>query len=165
MHMEALGIEPKLLLAQVVNFFIIVVVLNVLLYKPILLMLEKRKKEIREGLEYTEKMRKENEVVELKKAKIIADSRKEGQQIIQEAQKLAKVEEKHIVEEARIAAEEIIEKGKLTARQERESMLKAVRKDAVLLAVSMAKRLLSESVSADLQHKILSKTIKQIESV
>lgn len=163
--MEALGIEPKLLLAQVVNFLIIVAVLNVLLYKPILSMLEKRKKEIEEGLEYTEKMRRENEVIEQKKAKIIAESRTEGQEIIREAQKHAKVEEKQILEEARIAAEDIIEKGKLTAQREKESMLKDVRKNAVDLAILISKRLLSESVSPDLQHKILAKHIKQIEHV
>ena len=42
--MEKLGIEPQLLLAQLVNFGIIIFVLSKFLYKPILDMLEKRKK-------------------------------------------------------------------------------------------------------------------------
>jgi len=163
--MEALGIEPKLLLAQVVNFLIIVVVLNVLLFKPILLMLEKRKKEIEEGLKYTENMRQENEAVEQKKAKIIDQSRKEGQLIIEEARKNAKVEEKQILEEARESAEEIIAKGKTTVAQERESMQKGIRKDSVQLAILIAKRLLSETVSAEIQHTILARHIKDIEKV
>jgi F-type H+-transporting ATPase subunit b len=163
--MEALGIEPKLLLAQVVNFLIIVVVLNVLLFKPILLMLEKRRKEIEEGLKYTENMRQENEAVEQKKAKIIDQSRKEGQLIIEEARKNAKVEEKQILEEARESAEEIITKGKDTVAQERESMQKGIRKDSVQLAILIAKRLLSETVSAEIQHTILARHIKDIEKV
>jgi len=163
--MEALGIEPKLLLAQVINFLIIVVVLNVLLFKPILSILEKRKKEIEEGLNYTEKMRQENEAVEQKKAKIIDQSRKEGLLIIEEARKNAKVEEKQILDEARESAEEIIAKGKMTVEQERESMQKGIRKDSVQLAVLMAKRLLSETVSAEIQHKILARQIKDIEKV
>ena len=44
--MEKLGIEPVLLAAQIVNFLVILVVLQKLLYKPILGMLEKRKREI-----------------------------------------------------------------------------------------------------------------------
>lgn len=163
--MEALGIEPKLLLAQVVNFFIIVVVLNVLLFKPILAMLEKRKKEIEEGLAYTEKMRQENESVVEKREKILAQSRKEGLGLIEEARKNAKVEEKQIVEEARKSAEEIIAKGKAAVAEERESMQKGIRKDSVQLAVLIAKRLLSESLSADVQHKILARHIKDIEKV
>jgi len=55
--MEKLGIEPSLLLAQIINFAIIVVVLSKLLYKPILSMLEKRKREIEESLRLTDKLR------------------------------------------------------------------------------------------------------------
>lgn len=165
LHMESLGIEPKLLLAQVVNFLIIVVVLNVLLYKPILTMLEKRKKEIKEGLEYTEKMRIEFENMEQKKEKILADSRKEGQRIIEEARTKGKSEEKLILEEAKREADEIVEKGKKVVLQERDGMQKSIRKDSVKLALLITKRLLSETVSQDMQHKILAKHIKEIEKV
>ncbi len=163
--MEALGIEPKLLLAQIVNFLIIVVALNVLLFKPILSMLEKRKKEIAEGLGFTEKMRAENEKTEGKMATLLAQSRQEGQRIIEEARKDAKVEEKRILEEARAAADDIVQKGKRAVVEEREAMQKNLRKESVQLGILIAKRLLSESVSADIQHKILSKHIKQIEKV
>jgi F-type H+-transporting ATPase subunit b len=163
--MDALGIEPTLLIAQIVNFFIIVVVLNVLLYKPILAMLEKRKKDIEAGLLYSEKMKKEDEVAEGKKATLLASARKEGQGIIEEARKTAKIEEKQILEEARKTADEMILKGKATIAQEREVMQKTMRKDSVELAILFAKRLLANSVSEDLQHKILAKSIKEIEKV
>lgn len=163
--MEALGIEPKLLVAQIVNFFVIVIILNVLLYKPILSMLAKRKKEIEEGLKYTEKMRGENEKAEERKAAIMADARKEGQVIIEEARRNGKTEEKQILEEARRTADEIIEKGKISVREERESMQKNIKKEVVNLAILMAKRLLSETITQEMQQKILSKHIKEIERV
>jgi F-type H+-transporting ATPase subunit b len=59
--MDKLGIDPKLLLAQLVNFTIIMLLLKKFLYKPILDMLEKRKKEIAEGVALTAKMREEEE--------------------------------------------------------------------------------------------------------
>jgi F-type H+-transporting ATPase subunit b len=163
--MEALGIEPTLLLAQIVNFFIIAVVLKVLLYTPILSMLEKRKKEIAEGLAYAEKMRQQEEAVEGKKAALLAAARKEGQQIVDEARKTAKVEEKQIVEEAHIAADELLKKGKATIEQEREAMQKDIRNETVDLAVLMAKQLLADNLTPELQHKILAKNIKAIEKV
>ena len=45
--MEQLGIEPKLLAAQLVNFSIILFVLTKLLYTPILSILEKRKSRLK----------------------------------------------------------------------------------------------------------------------
>jgi F-type H+-transporting ATPase subunit b len=163
--MEALGIEPKLLIAQVVNFFIIVVVLQALLYKPILTILNKRKKEIEDGLNYTENMRKENEKAEEKKAQMIKEARQEGQRIIEEAQKDAKIEAKKILEETKKSVEAMLEKGRTTLTEEREAMLNGVRKEAVKLSVRMAKQLLSETISTEVQHKIFAKHMKEIENV
>ena len=163
--MEALGIEPKLLIAQVVNFLIIVVVLQFLLYKPILMILNKRKKEIEDGLCYTETMRKENEKAEEKKAQMIKEARQDGQRIIEEAQKDAKIEAKKIVEDTKQTIDDMLAKGRLTLAEEREAMQNGVRKEAVKLAIRIAKQLLSETVSRDMQHKILAKHMKEIENV
>jgi F-type H+-transporting ATPase subunit b len=163
--MEALGIEPKLLIAQVVNFFIIVVVLQALLYKPILTILNKRKKEIEDGLNYTENMRKENEKAEEKKAQMIKEARQEGQRIIGEAQKDAKIEAKKILEETKKSIDDMLAKGRVTLTEEREAMLNGVRKEAVKLSVRMAKQLLSETISTEIQHKIFAKHMKEIENV
>jgi len=163
--MDKLGIEPSLLLAQIVNFTIIMVVLNVLLYKPILTMLEKRKKKIEEGLKLTETMKEEEEKLEIKKQKILADAKKDAQGIIEEGRKHGKEEEKAIIEEARKEAEGIMEKGRLALLKEKDSMEEAMKKEAVSLGVAMAKRLLSESMTKDLQHKVLQKHIHDIESL
>ena len=87
--MEQLGIEPKLLLAQIVNFLIIAFVLTKLLYKPILAMLEKRKKEIAQGLELTEKMRLAEEKYKEKEEKLLSEARREARTIVEAAEKEA----------------------------------------------------------------------------
>jgi len=163
--MEKLGIEPKLLLAQIINFSIIVVVLGKLLYKPILTMLEKRKKEIEEGLKLTEKMRIEDEKFQQKRQKMLETTRKEAQGIIEEARKQAKEEEKDIIAQAHTEAEHIIEKGKADIVVYKEEMEKDMRMGAVDLAVAMSKRLISKALSGDDKHTIISKNLKELESV
>ncbi len=160
--MDKLGIEPKLILAQLVNFGIIMFVLTKLLYKPILSMLEKRRKKIEEGLALTEKMKLEEEKMEVKKSKMIADTRKEGVVMIDEAKAQAKNEAKAIIEAAHTEADEIIAKGKEQAATEKEAMKKEVQNEAVVLATSMAKRLLSSVMTAEAQHTVLAKHIKQL---
>jgi F-type H+-transporting ATPase subunit b len=163
--MDKLGIEPKLLLAQIVNFLIITVILTKLLYKPILTMLEKRKKEIEEGLKLTAKMREDEEKFGQKKLKMLETTRKEAQGIIDEARKQAGEEAREIITDAHKDAEEIIQKGKEDARVARVEMEKNVRKDAVDLAVAMSKRLLAKVLSSDDQHRLIAKNIKELESV
>ena len=88
--MEKLGIEPSLLLAQIVNFVIIMVVLTKILYTPILGMLEKRKKEIEESLAIRERLRVEEEKMQVRKEKLLSEARKEARAILDEAKKQGK---------------------------------------------------------------------------
>jgi F-type H+-transporting ATPase subunit b len=163
--MDKLGIEPKLLLAQIVNFLIIIFVLSKLLYKPILQMLSKRKKEIEEGLNLTEKMRQEEEKFQQKKQKMLENARSEGQTILEEARKQSKEEEKEILAAAHKEAERIIEKGKEDVGRLKVEMEKSVKVSAIDLAVAMSKRLLTNILTGDDKHKLIAKHVKELESM
>jgi F-type H+-transporting ATPase subunit b len=163
--MDKLGIEPKLLLAQIVNFSIIIIVLGKFLYKPILGMLAKRKKEIEEGLKLTEKMREEEEKFQQKKQKMLDGTRIEAQQILEDARKQAKDEEKEILDAAHKEADAIIAKGKADAQNARLEMEKGLKGSAIELAVAMSSRLLQKVLTTEDKHKILSKHIKELESM
>jgi len=163
--MDKLGIEPKLLIAQIINFLIIVFVLSKLLYKPILNMLAKRKKEIEEGLKLTEKMRLEEEKFNEKKQKMLETTRGEAQAILEESRKQAKEEEKEIIATAHKEADVIIAKGKAEVESERIVMEKGVTNRAIELAVSMSKRLLTGVMSNEDKHKLITKHVKELESM
>lgn len=154
-----------MLIAQIVNFSIIVFVLNKLLYKPILKMLEDRKKKIRDGLEYTETMRIESEAMELKRKESIEDAQKEIKRMIDGAKITAKEEYKRIIEEAQKEADAIIMKGKRETETQKIEMKRTIRDDAVDLAVSMAKRLLSGIMTEDTQKALIKKQIHALKSL
>lgn len=161
--MDKLGIEPSLLAAQVVNFLIIIFVLQKLLYKPILTMLEKRKKEIADGVELTAKLKDEEEKLRVKQEKALAKAREDALLIIEDAKKQAKEVEKELVAEAHTQAAAIITRAKQEAEETHKSQKKAIAAEAVNLAVVMAKRLLSSVMSAKEQHALISKRIKDLE--
>lgn len=88
--MEALGINLKFLLIQLANFGLFVFLFTKFLLKPILKMLDARKKKIADGLEAAEKSKTEFlKIDELKN----------------EAKRKMKSEEKKLLDEARIKAE------------------------------------------------------------
>ncbi len=163
--MEKLGIEPRLLLAQIVNFAIIVFVLSKFLYKPILDMLEKRKNDIEKGLKMTEDMKEEEAKLSQKRQKMIEVTRKEASDILDEARKQAKEEEKDIIAQAHTDAEAILAKGKADAATARVDMEKSVEQSAIDLAVSISERLLTDVLSAEDKHKLIAKHIKELSSV
>lgn len=163
--MEQLGVEPSLLLAQVINFLIIVLVLSKVLYKPIISMLDKRRKEIEEGLRLTEKVREEDEKFQARKAKLLEEARKDGRLIIEEVKKRAKDVEKDLTVEAQKHAEEIVAKGKADVDRLHEMLRRDMRKESIDLAVRMSKRLLSSVLSEKDQHTLIQKHVKELESV
>ena len=160
--MEKLGIEPSLLLAQIINFSIIVVVLTKFLYKPILAMLAKRKKEIEEGLAITERLRLEEEKLGARREKLLNEARKEARVILEDAKMQGKDQEKEIVAAAHKEAQEIIEKAKREVAAIHESLSGNIRKEAVGLAASMARRLIAGILSPADQHKLIAKHLTDL---
>ncbi len=163
--MDKLGIEPSLFVAQLLNFAIIMILLNWLMYKPIIGMLEKRKKKIQEGLELTEKMQLEWGKMDEKRAKLMDEARIDALTLIDEAKGQAKSEEHVVLEETRKKSDDMIEKAKREIAELKVSMDKQVRREAVSLAVEMTKRILGNVMSKELQHTIVRKQMKDLESI
>lgn len=101
------GINPILLAAQVVNFFLLLFILKKFLYKPILKVLAERRKKIEESLKNSEEIEKRlNEITE-KEAEVILRAGKEGQKILQDAGD----EYKRTIEDAKKEYARIVEKA------------------------------------------------------
>jgi F-type H+-transporting ATPase subunit b len=160
--MEKLGIEPSLLLAQIINFAIIVVVLSKLLYRPVLAMLEKRKREIEEGLAITERMRQEEEKLGMRREKLLADARREARVILDEAKKQGEQTRHEIVDAAHKESWEIVQKAKREVQAEHEALEGAIQKEAVELATIMTKRLIASVLSSQDQHTLIEKHLKEL---
>lgn len=161
--MEKLGIQPMLLLAQMVNFAIVVVVLQKLLYKPILDILEKRKKHIAEGVALTDKLRKDDEKQASNRDKALAKAREDALEIINEAKKSAKDVQKEALDEAHEQAGAIITRAKQDAKELQKEAQGEVRKQAIDLSVVMAKRLLEGVLSDKDQHLLIAKHLKELQ--
>lgn len=163
--MEKLGIEPSLLLAQIINFAIIVVVLTKLLYRPILGMLEKRRKEIEEGLAITERMKAEEEKLASRKEKLLSEARGEARLILEEGKKQAEETRRDLVAAAHGEAAEIIQKAKREAAATHDALAADIQKEAIDLAVAMTKRLVAAILSPADQHKLIEKHLREIEKL
>jgi len=144
--LASLGIDWKLLIAQAVNFLILLFILKILLYKPIIKLLDERKTKIEKGLADAEKSTKNLEKAELDAEKIREKAYKESNEILENAKSEANDEAKTIVKKAEKQADEI---------RKHATTESLVAKDK---ALKEAKNQISEVVLA-----ALSKTIHEIE--
>lgn len=140
--MEGLGIEPKLLLAQIINFLVLFFVLKKFLYMPLLQFLDERKKKIEEGLLNTQKIEERLAKIEEKQAEILRQAKQEANQIINRGKKAGEEEKEKILQEARQKAEEEVKKAGFLAKQELEKAKQELRHEAVSLAAALAGKIL-----------------------
>jgi F-type H+-transporting ATPase subunit b len=87
--MEALGISGLALLAQIVNFVIILFLLNRLAVGPITRILAERRERIEQGLKDAEQARADRERAEQERLNALQEARREANDILARAQKVA----------------------------------------------------------------------------
>ncbi len=118
-----LGIDPKLLLAQGVNFLILLFVLTRFVYKPLMKIMEERRKKIELGVkggERAEQIIKEAEKTGLGKIK---EADVQAVAIISEAEKNAQERAREIALQADKKAQSALREAMLMAeRKEKEEM-------------------------------------------
>lgn len=86
----SVGIDVKLLFAQVVNFGLLLWLLSVWVYRPILRRIEEDEHELLKVREQQEALNKEKDLFEREKHKAVSEAKKHAEEIIYEAEAIAK---------------------------------------------------------------------------
>ncbi len=156
-------VNPGILISQIINFFVMLFILNKFMFDPIGNILDERRKNLGKIKLDTEK---ENEkAIELRK-KYEAHLEKieeEAYEIRQKAIKDAQAETLDIIAEAKKKAEQIIEKGEMDLFLERQTAWAHIREEVVRLTMLAAEKVVEESLDDDMHRKLISRTIEKLE--
>ena len=127
------GVEPVLLLAQIVNFVILLYLLKRFLYQPILKVLEERKNKIATSLKQAEDIQKRFEESTTKQAEILDQARKESSALIQTAKEEAKILSDQMQSEAKKSIDETVKRTQQSLELENQKMILEARNQNHLL--------------------------------
>lgn len=114
-----LGIDWRLLLAQVVNFLILLYVLKRFAYKPVLDVLDARKERVENAKQVAQEAEHKMEIAEQERENILDEARKQSTEIIAQAEKDAQSRGEHILEEAEKERARITKEGEKVVQEER----------------------------------------------
>jgi len=162
--MEGLGIDLKFVLAQLINFGLLIFILKKLLYGPILKVLEERRQKIAESLADAERIKKELNSISIEKEQILKSARGEGLKIIEESRDIAEKQKEELVINAQKEAKEALDLAQRRLREEEEAMVDRVRERITKLAGNLAEKILSEKLNEKSQHQIIEKQIGEIKN-
>lgn len=159
--METLGIDLKLLVAQIINFALLLFLLQRFLYKPILKILAERKKKIAESLENAEKIKKELEKIEGRKQAELKKAQVEGERILDEVRLAAKRIQEEAAQKAAEQAQNFFSKARQEATQEREEWRQKLKEEFANLVVAAAQKIIAEKLTPDKNEKFIREVLQE----
>ncbi len=160
--MDALGLDWRMLVAQLISFSIVFFVLWKLAYKPIFTMLQTRREKIAEALANAEKIKADVARTEAERQKILADAGDQANKLIEEGREAAARVREQETQKAIAAAEQIIAKAREAAAQEHVQMLAQLKREVGRLVVQTTTTVTGKILTPDDQRRLAEETEKQL---
>jgi F-type H+-transporting ATPase subunit b len=158
-----LGIDGKLLLAQIVNFVLILFLLKKFVFGKVIAHLEQRRTKIEQGLELTEKAEREMGRIEESRSRELEKAREAGEKVLADARNSAAAKEQEALAMVRGEAEKILQKAKGEAEREKTDAIRGAKTEAQKLAVLMAEKVLGRSTTKEDQDAAAKEVIDYFE--
>lgn len=157
------GVEPILLLAQMVNFAILLFILKRFLYKPILKVLEERKNKIATSMKQSEQIQKKFEELDVKQQEILDNARNESAQIIDAAKSEAKTLANQIQIEASNQAEQALKRAQETLALEKQKMISEAKKEIVSVVTSATQKVIGKMMTKKDKDRLVTEAVNETE--
>lgn len=151
---DKLGIDLKLLIAQAVNFLILLAILTKLIYKPILNVLDKRKKMIEENVENTQKIEERLAKIEEEKDKIMSEASEAAMAAVEKAKKEAEEEKQKILTNAKKEISSLAERYRGQLQEEKKQMLQEIKGEIAALIVQSSEKIIKKEFKKDDQKRL-----------
>jgi F-type H+-transporting ATPase subunit b len=156
---DALGINLPQLIAQIANFFVLLLILRFTLYKPILRMLDQRRERIAEGLNAAENARVEAADAQRRIQEQLDQARREGQEIVGQAQNVATRIQAEAREQASRDREAALERARAEIQLERDRAIAELRREFADVTVAAAERVIGQSLDGQAHRRIIDETL------
>ncbi|HLC76488.1 MAG TPA: F0F1 ATP synthase subunit B [Candidatus Peribacterales bacterium] len=162
---SALGIDWHVLTAQLINYGILFVALSVLLYKPVLKLLDDRRERIAKSMEDAKKIDQKLKEIEKERESMMKQLDQKSSALLAEAKKQADGARVDMVAAAKSEAENMLERGRKQLEDERRKMVSDLEKTVARVGVELASRILQREFSAEDQKRIVSSFEKDLPSL
>src|SRR5438105_15543505 len=161
---DTFGWNWQLFLSQVISFAIVALLLRKFAYKPILAVLEDRRRKIEEGQLNAEKIRKELAEAEKRYQEIVGKANADAQRMIDEARESSAHLADRKEQEAIAAAEQILAKAQEAAALEHERTMAELKRQLGRLVVDTTAKVTGKVLTSEDQQRLQEEAARQLAS-
>lgn len=151
------------LIAQIINFLLLMALLAKVAYKPLLKMMEERRNQIASNLEAAEQDKLAAVKLKEEYEKQLADARGQAQAILERANKLAAETQESILAEARAEHERLLKTAEEQIERERQKALADLRGEVVSLSMLAATKIVGRNMDNEIDAKLVKDFIEKLD--
>lgn len=160
-----LGIDWQLLIAQLINFGLLIVALSYLVYRPIIRLLDDRRERIRKSMEEAKQIEHQKREMDALRLEQLRKVDQESGKILEQAKTQAESMKKEIMSSAEKEASQILVKAKQQIDEERTRMLQEAQESLAKIVITMTEKVLEREFSSGDQQRVLTNLKKEIPSL
>jgi F-type H+-transporting ATPase subunit b len=157
----ALGINLPGLLAQLINFGILLILFTWVFKKFLFPMMDERKRRIQEGLDASEEAKVRLSQTEQEVANEIAKARQEAQGLIAQAQQVSSRIQEESRQAARNEAEQLIERARAEIQLERDAAIADLRREFGDMTITAAEKVIRRSLDRTAHRDIIEQVLAE----
>lgn len=161
---QELGINAPALIAQAVNFGVVIVSLTFLVYKPLTKLMAERANKIAQGLIAYDKGKKRLAEIEQERTEKLTLAEGEAMNMIRLAEATAREREKQILEETSQRSEAMIKQAKTISERTNQEGMRTFERDAI----KFVKDILIETVRLDpkaVHEKLIEQAVQKVRKI
>jgi F-type H+-transporting ATPase subunit b len=159
---KTFGVDWPQLIAQIISFCIVCAVLYRFAYRPVLAMLEERRRLIAEGLANAESIKAELARTDAHRQEVMAQINAQATKLIDEASAAAARVQAQETQKAVAAAEQITLEAREAAKRDHERMLAELKREVGRLIVQTAAAVTGKILTPEDQQRLDEETAKQL---
>lgn len=156
------GVSWPAFLASLANFVILLIILQRFAYRPLLQVLDERRRRVAESLKQAEQIKEELAKTQAAREAALAEGRQAAQRMIDEARQAAERLRDTKLAEATAAAQDLLRKAEQAGRQEHDRLMAELRREMVGLVVATTARVTGKILTADDQRRLETETLKEL---
>jgi F-type H+-transporting ATPase subunit b len=160
--LTSLGIDPAIILAQAINFFVLLAILSFFVYKPILKLLDERKERIAKAEEHAQLIEDKLARVEELNQKELHKAQAKSKEIIAAAKESANEQGEELINNAKNKVNKIVEEGRAVIARERNNAAKEIQLEVSKIVLLATEKLLSREVQIADQNKFIDEAVREI---
>ncbi len=159
---EAFGVDLPKLAFQIVNFLLLLYLLNRFLFKRVFALLDERQAKISKGLEDAEAAARDRELARAEREAAVAEARKEANEMIARANKIAEDTRNSILADANAEAEKVSARGREEIVAEKDKAMAEIRGQVAELALAAAGKLVRREMDGPTQKRLVEEFLAEV---